>query len=71
MQCNRVTFRKHVKLIGKLVASFSAVLFGLLQYRDLEQVKITGFKFHYNNFDRKFNISDEVKIETPYCYSQS
>ena len=52
--CNeRVTTRKLTKLIDILAVSSSAVTFGQLQYRHLETVKITGLKYHHNDFDKK------------------
>lgn len=60
---NRLTVRKFSKLIGNLVASFPAVTFRQLQYRQLEIVKITGLKYRYNNIDMKVDIYDEVKTE--------
>lgn len=64
LPCNRLTVRKFSKLIGNLVASFPAVTFRQLQYRQLEIVKITGLKYRYNNIDMKVDIYDEVKTET-------
>lgn len=63
LPCNRLTVRKFSKLIGNLVASFPAVTFRQLQYRQLEIVKITGLKYRYNNIDMKVEIYDEVKTE--------
>lgn len=63
LPCNRLTVRKFSKLIGNLVASFPAVTFRQLQYRQLEIVKITGLKYRYNNIDMKVDIYDEVKTE--------
>ena len=42
---------------------FPAVTFVLLHYRHLEKVKITGLKYHYNNFDKKADISDEEETK--------
>ena len=33
----------------------------------LEKVKITGLKYHYNNFDKKADISDKGKKEILWC----
>ena len=63
LPCNRLTVRKFSKLIGNLVTSFPAVTFRQLQYRQLEIVKMTGLKYHYNNIDMKVDIYDEVKTE--------
>ena len=63
LPCNRLTVRKFSKLIGNLVASFPAVTFRQLQYRQLEIVKITGLKYRYDNIDMKVDIYDEVKTE--------
>lgn len=63
LPCNRLTVRKFSKLIGNLVASFPAVTFRQLQYRQLEIVKMTGLKYRYNNIDMKVDIYDEVKTE--------
>lgn len=63
LPCNRLTIRKFSKLIGNLVASFPAVTFRQLQYRQLEIVKITGLKYRYNNIDMKVDVYDEVKTE--------
>lgn len=63
LPCNRLTVRKFSKLIGNLVASFPAVTFRQLPYRQLEIVKITGLKYRYNNIDMKVDIYDEVKTE--------
>lgn len=63
LPCNRLIVRKFSKLIGNLVASFPAVTFRQLQYRQLEIVKITGLKYRYNNIDMKVDVYDEVKTE--------
>ena len=42
LPCNKVTIQKLPEWTDNLVACFSAVTFGTLQYRDLEKVKITG-----------------------------
>lgn len=63
LPCNRLTVRKFSKLIGNLVASFPAVTFRQLQYRQLEILKITGLKYRYNNIDMKVDVYDEVKTE--------
>ena len=38
--------------------------FRLLPCKHPEKVKINRLKYHYNNFDKKVDISDEKKIET-------
>ena len=60
---HRVTIRKLDKLIDNLVARFSAVIFGLLFYRQLEKVKNSLLKYHYNSVDKKFDSFDEEKTE--------
>ena len=42
---------------------FPAVTVALLHYRHLEKVKITGLKYHYNNFDKEVDISDEEETK--------
>ncbi|KAK6175966.1 hypothetical protein SNE40_014338 [Patella caerulea] len=53
---------RHVaRVIGLMVASFSAVELGHMFYRDLERKKISALKLVNNNFDSSMAITDIMK----------
>ena len=45
------------------------LFWGFLSFvrKALKKVKITGLKHHYDNFNKKVDISDEEKTETQWC----
>ena len=51
------------QVIGYMVASFSAVQFGKLHYRQLERAKIAALKENSGNYDAKMLISVSMKNE--------
>ena len=56
------SIREVAKVIGLLVASFSAVEYGKLHYRHLEREKIQALKFKYGNFDALMQITKDRKL---------
>ena len=57
------SIREVAKVIGLLVASFSAVEYGKLHYRHLEREKIQALKLKHGNFDALMQITKDMKIE--------
>ncbi len=57
------TIRNVAKVIGSIVACFSAVELGPLHYRALEREKSEALKENMGNFDRLMCISEEMKSE--------
>lgn len=55
--------RQVAKVIGLIVSSFSAVQYGKLFYRNLENKKILALKVSKGNFDNEMFISDDMKEE--------
>ena len=55
------TIRTVAQLVGKLVASFPAVMYGKLFYRILDNEKSLALKENFGNFDAKMRISDLAK----------
>ena len=55
--------REVAKVIGLLVASFSAVELGKLYYRHLEMAKIQALRMNKGNFNAPMVISDSMKSE--------
>ena len=60
MQC---TIRKLASLIGNIVASFPAVMYGPLYYRHLETDKAISLKKAKGDFDQHASLTEESKIE--------
>ena len=57
------TIRELAKLIGHCVASFPAVTYGPLYYRELEANKISSLKLNKGNFDKTAVISEKANTE--------
>jgi hypothetical protein len=55
--------RAMARVIGLLVASFSAVEYGPLHYRTLERAKTSALSESRGNFGAKMFLSDSVKSE--------
>ena len=55
------------KLIGNLVASFTAVIQGLLYYSALEMDKTKALQQSSGNFDASVRLSNEAKKELCWC----
>ena len=51
LHSHQVSIRKLARILQNIVASFSAVTFGPLNYRHLERDKIRGLKYHKGNFE--------------------
>lgn len=58
---NTAKIRQVAKVIGLIVASFSAIEFGKLFYRHLEKEKILALEHSKGNFDRDMFISNKMK----------
>ena len=56
-----LTIRELAKLIGSIVASMEAVLYGRLFYRQFERDKIKYLQQSKGNFDAKITLSDFSK----------
>ena len=54
---DKISLRELAKIIGNMVASFPAVTYGPLHYRNLEKEKIRGLKQNRGNFDCKIVLS--------------
>lgn len=59
----KCTIRMLARVIGLIVASFSAVEYGPLFYRSLEMDKIKALKENNGNFDAMLSISEKSKSE--------
>ena len=57
----KATMRKVAQVIGYLVAAFSAVQFGQLNYRELERQKSLALKANRGQFDSVMLITDGMK----------
>ena len=55
--------RKVASLVGKMVSSLPASLYGALYYRTIENDKNRALKENQGNYDRYMRLSDESKIE--------
>lgn len=60
---NTAKIRHVAKVIGLIVSSFSAVEFGKLFYRNLENEKIRALKNSAGNYDTNMTITYQMKIE--------
>ena len=59
LQKENPTIRNVAKIIGQLVASFPAVQYGPLFYRDLEKDKINALAMNKGHFDRQMTLSSK------------
>ena len=59
----QVSIREPGRILWNIVASFSAVNFGPLNYRHLERYKIRGLKYHKGNFEGKISLSSKTVSE--------
>ena len=57
------TIRRVARVLGLMVASFSAVEYGPLHYRCIEKEKILALKQAKGNFDICMQLSDNMKLE--------
>ena len=58
-----ISIRKLAQFIGNIVASFPAVPFGKLNYRDMERNKVTALKESKGNFDSVMDLSHRSALE--------
>ena len=63
LSSNVITIRNLAECIGKLVASFPAVMEGPLYYRQLEHEKTQKLKLHKGQFGAKIKLTEEAKTE--------
>ncbi|MPC88377.1 hypothetical protein E2C01_083278 [Portunus trituberculatus] len=57
------SIREVARVIGLLVAAIPAVELGKLHYRKLEAGMIAALKQEHGNFDRKLNITVDMKLD--------
>lgn len=60
---DRVSIREIAQLIGKLVSTFPGVQYGPLHYRILDAHKIQALKDNANEYDKKMNLTCDMKDE--------
>ena len=58
-----ITIRDIVKIIGKIVASLPAVMYGPLHYRQLEKEKKVALVLNKGDFDGRMTLSLSAKSE--------
>ena len=58
--------REVAKVVGTMVASFQAVTYGKLFYRELEKEKIKALKQKQGNFDETMNVTEAMKLDLKY-----
>lgn len=63
------TIRNVAKVIGILVASFSAVEFGKLHYREMEREKAGALKVNRGNYDASMHVSIKMKEELQWWFT--
>ena len=63
------TIRNVAKVIGLIVSTFSAVQYGKLHYRQLEQGKILALKRFKGNYDTYMTITLEMKEELAWWFT--
>lgn len=61
--CGKAKIRDVAKVIGSLVAAFPAVEMGKLHYRRLESAKIAALKEVKGNFDKRMDVTHEMKAD--------
>ena len=59
----KIVIRKFASIIGLCIASFPAVLYGPLHYRDMEKDKTNNLNINKGNFDKNMVISYKSLIE--------
>ena len=57
------TIRTVATVLGKMVATFPAVQYGKLHYRELEKEKIKALKKNNGNFDSMMSLSPQAKAD--------
>lgn len=65
---SKASIRHVAKVIGVIVASFSAVEFGKLHYRGLEKAKTCALKRSYGNYDGMMGITPSMRNELKWWY---
>ena len=63
------TIRQVAQVIGKLIATFPAIQYGPLFYRNLERDKILALKSSKGHFDRPMNLSEASKQELMWWFN--
>ena len=53
----------HTKVLGLMVASFSAIEYGKLFYRTIERSKVDALRDCCGNFDCYMNVNSDMKVE--------
>ena len=69
MENSCITIRELAKIIGKLVATFPAVTFGKMHYRELEKEKIQALKRFKGNFEEKIYLSEKARKDLNWWYN--
>jgi hypothetical protein len=62
----RITIRKFLQLIGKLVAAEPGVEYGPLYYKPLEKVRESQLRMHRGNYDSFFTLPQSAKSSLKY-----
>ncbi|XP_053406385.1 uncharacterized protein LOC123525594 [Mercenaria mercenaria] len=68
IQCKEVTIRYVAKVIGILVSTFSAVEYGKLHYRNLENAKTRALKKNKADFDAEMVVTTSMRVELRWWY---
>ena len=65
------TLREVAKVIGLLVSSFSAVMYGPLYYQQLERDKSIATKDSKGNYNTPMSLSPEAKMESQWWIEEA
>ena len=60
---DHISIREVAKVIGKIVASFPAVMYGPLHYRQMEKEKKEALRHNAGDFDQHMSLSSRAKKE--------
>ena len=63
LHSHQISIRELARISGNIAASFPAVTFEPLYYRHLERDKISGLKYHKDNFEGKISLSKKALSE--------
>ena len=59
---DRVTIRDFASVIGTVFASFPAVRYGKMRYRNMERSKCEALRLSHGNFDHFMEVSLYLKL---------
>ena len=63
LHSHQIFIRELARILGNIVASFTAVTFGPLNYRHLERDKISVLEYLKDNFEGKISLSVKAVSE--------